>query len=292
MLVSCPIELLEDRLGGIDRAIEFLAEAGFDAYDMTMCRMYNPEHILNWENWREEFRRLKAVADRAGIVCNQAHAPFPSSEGSEEKDEEIFARIARSVEAASILGAKVIVVHPMQHLTYVENVEELKKLNLDFYRRLMPYCEKFGIKVATENMWQWNKLGKHPIDSTCSRPQEFCEYIDQVNSPWMVGCLDIGHTVLVGADPKEFILAMGKDRLQALHVHDNDFLHDSHTLPYLMNINYADVIDALREIGYEGDLTFEANSFFRRIPDGLLPAAARYMMELGRYLVSEIEKKA
>ena len=30
MLVSCPTEFLEDRLGGTDKAIELLAEAGFD----------------------------------------------------------------------------------------------------------------------------------------------------------------------------------------------------------------------------------------------------------------------
>ncbi len=290
MLISCPTEFLDARLGGINRAIELLADAGFDAYDITFWKMNEPEHFMNREGWREEILRLKAVADRVGIVCNQSHAPFPSSVGDAEKDEEIFWQIVRSIEGAAILGAKVIVVHPKQHLLHAEHAEELKQMNLEFYNRLMPYCERFGIKIATENMWQRNPHTKHPIDSTCSRAPEFCEYIDMVNSPYLVGCLDIGHVYLTGATLPEFIRTMGKERLQALHVHDNDFTHDSHTLPYLLNVNFSEMTAALREIGYEGDLTFEANSFFKRLPDALLPAAARYMYEIGKHLVSEIQK--
>ena len=290
MLISCPTDFLDTRLGGMDRAIELLADVGFDAYDATFCKMNDPAHFMNRDGWREEILRLKAVADRAGIVCNQSHAPFPSSVGDEEKDEEIFQKIVRSMEGAAMLGAKIIVVHPKQHLIHAEHAEELKQLNLEFYNRLMPYCEKLGIKIATENMWQHNKHADHPIDSTCSRAPEFCEYVDMVGSPYLVGCLDIGHVYLTGATLPEFIRTMGKKRLQALHVQDNDFLHDSHTLPYLLNIDFSEMTDALREIGYEGDLTFEANAFFKKIPDALLPAAARYMCEVGKHLVSEIQK--
>lgn len=290
MLISCPTEFLDARLGGIDRAIELLAKAGFDAYDFTFWKMNEPDHFMNQENWRAEILKCKETADRVGIVCNQSHAPFPSSVGDAEKDEIIFEQIVRSMEGAAILGAKCIVVHPKQHLCYAERAAELKQMNLEFYSRLIPYAEKFGIKIATENMWQWNKHAKHPIDSTCSRVPEFCEYIDMINSPYLIGCLDIGHVFLTGADLGDFIRTMGKDRLQALHVHDNDFLHDSHTLPYLLNIDFSEMTAALREIGYEGDLTFEANSFFKRIPDPLLPAAASYMCEVGKYLASQIQK--
>ena len=161
-------------------------------------------------------------------------------------------------------------------------------MNAEFFARLLPYAEQFGIRIVTENMWQWNPHSKHPIDSTCSRAPEFCQYIDMMNSPYLAGCLDIGHVFLTGASLGDFIRQMGKERLVALHVHDNDFLHDSHTLPYLLNIDFSEMTDALREIGYEGDLTFEANSFFRKIPDALLPAAARFMYEVGKHLRSEI----
>lgn len=294
MLVSCPVEVLDSRLGGVDKAIELLAEAGFDAYDISLCTVARDEckdHWLNLDNWREEVARLKALADKAGIVCNQSHAPFPSSVGDAEKDEYIFDRIVRSMEAAALLGAKIIVVHPKQHLKYAEHAAELREMNIEFYKRLVPYCEKFGIKVATENMWQYNSLAKQPIDSTCSRAPEFCDYIDSVGSEWIVGCLDVGHTLLVSADNGDFIRRMGKDRLKALHVHDVTYSNDAHTLPYLLNNDFKKITDALYEIGYDGDMTFEAGAFFRKFPDSLLPACARFMCEVGRQLAAAAQGK-
>lgn len=284
MLVSCPTELLDTRLGGIDKAIMLLADAGFDAYDLSLCDIRDTSHWPLGENWREEIERLRAVADQCGIICNQSHAPFPSSVGDAEQDAQIFERIVRAMEAAAMLGAKIIVVHPKQHLCYAENIQKLFEMNIEFYKSLIPYCEKFGIKVAAENMWQFNDLSKHPIDSTCSRANEFCSYIDAINSEWIVGCLDIGHVSLIGADISEFIKKMGKERIKALHIHDTDFVRDLHTLPYLHNINYEEVTAALREIGYEGDITFEANAFFNKLPDALLRSGAQFMCEVGRHL--------
>ncbi len=291
MLVSCPTEYIEYKLGGVDKAIKVLAEAGFDAYDITLCHAdKKAEHWLRQENWRDEANRLRKVADEAGILCNQSHAPFPSSVGDEEKDEYIFNTIVRSMEAAAILGAKIIVVHPKQHLSYAEHAAELREMNIEFYNRLIPYCEKFGIRVATENMWQFNGLAKHPIDSTCSRPAEFNDYIDSVNSKWITGCLDLGHTILVGENTADFIRAMGKDRIQALHVHDTTYTSDAHTLPYLLNNDFKAITEALAEIGYEGDLTFEANNFFTKFPDSLIPDAARFMAAVGRQLAQAAQK--
>lgn len=290
MLVSCPTELLDSLLGGVDKAIEMLAKAGFDAYDFSLCEMQD-DHWLMREDWREKAANLRAVADKCSIVCNQSHAPFPSSVGDSEKDAAIFKRIVRSMEAAAILGAKIIIVHPKQHLRYAENAKELFEMNMEFYKSLIPYCEKFGIKIAIENMWQMNRLANHPIASTCSGAKEFCEYIDTLNSEWIVGCLDIGHVSLMGTDICEFIKTMGKDRIKALHVHDTDYVHDLHTLPYLHKIDYEKVADALREIGYDGDITFEANSFYRKLPNQLIPQGARFMCEVGKHLANKVSQK-
>ena len=125
------------------------------------------------------------LLDEVGISCNQAHAPFPTSYG-DSRDADVFDSIVRSMEIASIMGAQIIVVHPMQHLNYQEHQRELFQMNVDFYTRLLPYAEKFGIKVATENMWQDNNASRIPSDSVCSRAWEFCDLIDAVNSPWLV----------------------------------------------------------------------------------------------------------
>ena len=113
-----------------------------------------------------------------------------------------------------------------------------------------------------------------------------------MDSPWLVGCLDIGHVSLMRADIYDFIRNMGQKRLQALHIHDTDFVKDLHTLPFTQKIDYQPILKALGEIGYQGDVTFEANGFFGGFPDALLLPAARLMAETGKYLAKQIKKNS
>ena len=291
MLLSTTTEAIQNKMP-LEDTIKLIKEAGFDAFDIALVGpLQDPENPFNQDNFREYTRNLKAYADELGIRCNQSHAPScPSSTGDPEKDEYIFQQIVRSMEISSILGAKIVVVHPKQHLCYAEHAEELFQMNVEFYRRLIPYCEKFNIKVATENMWQFNPASMAITDSTCSRAWEFCKYVDAIDSDWIVACLDIGHASLVGADIPAFIHALGNKRLQALHVHDTNLKEDTHTIPFMANIDYMAVAKALGEIDYQGDFTYEAFAYYDNIPVPLYPAAAKFKHEIGRFLLSEIEK--
>ena len=137
-------------------------------------------------------------------------------------------------------------------------------------------------------MWQCNNGSRMPSDSVCSRAWEFCELIDTVDSPWLVGCLDIGHASLMGANIPLFIKTMGANRLQALHIHDTDFVHDSHTMPFIQKIDFHPIMLALKGVGYRGDITFEAGTFFQNFPDELLLDAAKLMCSVGKYFASHI----
>ncbi len=272
-------------------AVKIIADSGFDAYDISLFKLTRDEdYIFNADDYAEKAKELREFADSIGIVCNQSHAPFPSSVGEPEKDKYIFGKIVRAMEIASILGAKIIVVHPIQHLNYAEHADELFEMNVEFYNSLIPYCKKFGIKVACENMWQCNNGSRVPSDSTCSRAWEFCKYLDAINSEWIVGCLDIGHVSLMAADIPEFIHKMGNKRLQALHVHDTDFKGDLHTIPFNAKIDFLAVCKALGEIDYKGDFTFETDAFYRGRPEELYPASTKYLCETGRFLVSKVEE--
>ena len=190
------------------------------------------------------------------------------------------------MEIASILGAKYIIVHPKQHLPYRANEKVLKEINIEFYKSLIPYCEKFDINVAVENMWQMNPIGNHTIvNSTCARVEEFCEYIDEINSERIGGCLDTGHVSLCGEDMSVMIRGLGGKRLKALHVHDTDGFRDLHTLPFTAKNDYALIMKLLKEINYDGDLTFEADQFYANFPTDIYPDVAHFMQIVGRQLI-------
>ena len=268
-------------------------EAGFDTYDISVNKEILEGATFDGEDYLEKARAFRAFTDEIGMTCNQAHAPFGSHTIYNDPDnEQAIADILRSMEISAVLGARIIVVHPIkpEGRRFPEDPEFSFTENLRFYRRLIPYAEKYGIKIAAENMWEYSNGAGVPGDSMCSRPHVFCRLLDELDSEYVVACLDIGHAALVATDIPAFIHALGRKRLQALHVHDVDGVKDLHTLPYLSKIDYEAVCRALGEIGYEGDLTFEAGAFFTRFPDALLPAAIRFMHETGKYLASEIDK--
>ena len=272
----------------IEELVDMMHEAGFDSIDFSFdAAPFNKAEGDEFKAWLKTVRKR---AESKGMHFTQAHAPFPSSDNDPVKTEEIFQSIVRSIEHASILGVKIIVVHPIQHLPYLEgdNAEKLFELNMAFYRRLEPYCKQFGVKVALENMYQV-PLRRKTMNSTCGRPAEFKRYLDELNSEWFVGCLDIGHAILLSEDPANFIRELGKDRLQCLHVHDVDGQNDSHTLPYFGIANWDSITAALKEIGYEGEFTYECGYFFSPLPRELYPVAFKMVEATGRHLISKIE---
>jgi len=271
--------------------VKFLKEAGFTAYDASFFIKGAIEELIACDNYLEKAKALREYADSIGIVCNQSHARFPSSVGDPEKDAKIYDEIVRDMEVASILGAKIIVVHPKHHLFYAENPEELFEINLEFYKSLIPYCEKFGIKVATENMWEHNPMSYSISRAFNSRASEFKRLLDTIDSEWIVGCVDVGHVALVGADLPAFIKTLGGKHLQALHMHDVAPNSDSHVLPFTLKLDFHAITDALAEIDYQGDFTFEADNFFANFPLELYPEVSSFMAKVGKYFIKEIESK-
>ncbi len=72
-------------------AVRINAEAGFDAYDISLFQLTRDENYeFNAPDYVEKAKALREYADSLGIVCNQSHAPYPSSTGKEEEDKFIF----------------------------------------------------------------------------------------------------------------------------------------------------------------------------------------------------------
>lgn len=285
MLLTNKTECIGEGLSIAD-AIRIIAKAGFDSYDLSQ---FNTETELCSDNYKKCLKQLKQVADECKITCTQSHAPFPSAiGGNDEFNNKRFDEIVRSMECAAYLGAEIIVVHPIQHFIDGENYLDV---NVDFYKKLIPYAKEFGIKIATENMWGHDEKRACIKKTVCSDAHDFNELVDTVNSEYLVACLDLGHCGLVGEDCATMIRQMGS-RIKALHIHDNDFIHDSHTMPYLGKMDWDSIWKALADIDYTGNFTYEADSFISGLPADadLYLAAEIYMEKAGRYMINKIEE--
>lgn len=247
------------RIVGLERAVELIGKAGFDAYDLSLFDMAR----FDWSAWKyvdgdhpfavssaealKLTRRLKQIASDNGMTCNQSHAPFPTLPLSKDI-------LKRAIECTAEAGGEICIVHPDNNRTAEENAE--------FYRELLPFAREHGVKIATENMWNWEKDAPTSCFAACSTSEDFVKHIDVINDPYFVACLDIGHAEMKGSGSGAYnmIKALGP-RLQALHIHDNDCLGDNHQIPFSLNINFEDVAKGLKEINYPGYLTLEADRY-------------------------------
>lgn len=288
---------LEKRYG-LENALRMVKEAGFDSIDYSLEPMMDPNHILNQEGeYRAEAKRIRALADAAGLPITQTHTPFSFRDWNDPAVYEgfILPSIRRSIEISGILGAEVAVVHPLHHWTYKGHEEEIFRKNMEFYRSLIPLCKEYNVKVGIENMFQRELLRGQLSFDTCNQIPEFIRYIDTLDSEYMIACLDIGHVGLPVRDDEawDFIRALGHDRLQSLHVHDNNYRADSHSLPYFGKIDWNEVTKALGEIDYQGHFTYEIDIGGFMSPfmnDELAPTAVRYAHDVGRNLCALVEK--
>jgi len=285
MLLTSNTVPLSSRFGD-EKAIELLANAGFDGIDYSITELENFSSVFS-ENHKFYAEKIRDFANKKGIKITQAHAPMPYG-----KDFDEFLKLRKhqsimAIEAASIMGAEVIIIHPLHNGPYKNTIFKTYQLNMDFYRELIPYAEKANIKIACENIFQWAEKGV--ADGACSSPEEFNKYIDDIASPYFTACLDIGHAEVTGRKAQDVIREMGGKRITALHIHDNDRAEDLHKLPGTVSMDWDEICKALAEIDYKGNFNFEADGYISSYNDEFLPTALKFMNDVGRYYISKIQ---
>lgn len=277
--------------GDADKLRE-VAAAGFHYADFSM---YNNEAAAYMhDGWREDIRRLKAVADELGITFVQAHSPaFETLETLDPREdpEEKTRQTIRSIEICGELGIPMTVVHAGVKRNTPE--EETYRLNKAFYNRLLPAMEKTGVCVLVENVGIADNNGRVYMNSA-ERLLNFVAYFDH---PLLGVCWDVGHGNVFGKQYDQ-IVKLGK-HLRAIHYNDNDRVKDLHTAPFLSTLDNDDAMRALVDVGFQGPFTFEATgkiqhklaAFDKRngCKGASLPVARAYekaLYETGKYLLT------
>ena len=137
-------------------------------------------------------------------------------------------------------------------------------------------------------MWNWDDKTQYALFAACANPESFVQHLDAVNDDYFVACLDIGHAEMqgLGTDSEAMIRALGK-KLQAIHLHDNDKRNDFHAIPFSGDIDFDVVVKALKENGYKGDFTLEADSFLLNYTEDNIMDGMKKLVEAA----SKIRKK-
>lgn len=295
--------------GNTADAIRVLSECGFNAVDLgfpgTSVGKWVKEGLApsgfydkSIEELYEYYKPIKEAGEKYGVEFFQSHAPFPIwAKDREDINEYMQMALAKCFEMCGYLGVKHMVVHSITRSTK----EKEFATNLELFRKMIPLAKKYHVIVCLENLFVG--YGSHMIEGSCANVREACWYIDTLNADageeCFGFCLDVGHANLMGRNLREYIKALGS-RLKVLHIHDNDGWTDSHMMPYTQTYaggknfytDWDSFIDGLRDIHYDGALSFETFRVLEVIPPEIRPEALRMISAIGRYMKKRIEAPA
>jgi len=211
-----------------------------------------------------EAEAIKEASLKAGLpihsVMNSDHWKFPLSSPDPNVVEQSLQCMRTSLENARLWGADTVLLVPAvvnENIRYVDAWNRSQK----HIRTLLPLAEKLRVVIAVENVW--NKFLLSPL--------EFARYVDEFQSPWLKAYFDVGNVVLFGY-PQDWIRTLG-NRIVKLHFKDFRFRRAPGSGGRLAefvplregDINWKEVYQALREIGYRGTATVEVEGGGREV---------------------------
>lgn len=216
-------------------------DAGFDGIE------------INTVDTDEESRKLKSIADSVGLeipsIMNSAHWQFPLSSPDSEVRRKSVDGMKKSLASASIVGADTVLLVPAvvnEQVCYEDAYATSQK---EIRGNLAKIAEEREIFIAIENVW--NKFLLSPI--------EFSRYIDEIGSEYVAAYFDVGNILLYGY-PQHWIRTLGS-KIKKVHV--KGFKVRPMAFTYLLDsdVNWAEVMKALGEVGYDDYITAELPTY-------------------------------
>jgi len=256
--------------GGLDGTKDF-AEATKEAkalgYEgMEVCVF--PDGPLSLDMSDSDVAKLKKTLDAAGlapasVTCgalwdNQLTSSDPAKVAEGKRI------VTRCLEIAGQLGATGILVVPGSVETFFLPEGEIVQYDValqrveDAIKALAPVAEKNKVAIGIENVW--NKLFMSPVEAR--------DFVDRVGSEYVGWFFDVGNIVALGF-PEQWVRILGK-RIKKVHV--KDFRRAVGTIDGFVDllegdVNWPEVMKALKEVGYDDFLIAEMIPYYTHAPE-------------------------
>ena len=273
-------------------AVRLYEGTGFTHLDFSFYRFLAPGHPFLSDSWEKLVYDAGNAAAALGFDFVQAHAPDYNPKDKTADHEAGMLAARRSIEACGMLGIPNLVIHTgiTDRYMYPDGRDGFFEESRDFLLALTPELERRNVRLCVENSSNGNTQGRFALMTA----QDMNDLIAFTGHPLIGACWDTGHGNMRGADIHEELMTLGKN-LTAIHVHDNDGVRDQHLALFLGTLDVDGLMTGLRDVGYTGYFTFEADSFMRsrwqpgregkplgRPPLEVKRAALRFLYETGR----------
>jgi len=247
---------------------DLLCEAGFSVVDLSARGSL--DHTA-----------IREYLEKKGMRVNQTHCPYNRYD---KKDYKEFSKtIAEAVESTHKLGAPIMVVHgdefDFQNLEYTP--EKALEFNYQLFLPAVEFAAKHNMKIAFETVFEDGCEGKPRFGS---RVEDLIAICDKFGNESVGICWDIGHAKVQYKSKHPRALKKAGNRVIATHIHDNFHGDDLHLFPFLGDTDWKKSMETFREIGYNGEFTFEF--VYDCIPDALLLDYLKLIKKTGDYLIN------
>jgi len=267
MKISASYWMFEGGLEGkkpLSEAIQEAKELGFDAIELCIAG----SGVLTDKTTKSECLKIVELAKKTGIeisgvASGENWTISPTSNDSSVRKRSIeFTR--KSLEITNWLGTDAFLYIPGAVDVFflpdavVIPYEICYERAQEAISELLPSAEATGVTLCIENVW--NKFLLSPL--------EMKDFIDSFNSPY-IGSYFVVVNVLLTGYPDQWIKILGK-RIKRLHI--KDFKSSVGTVDGFVdllegNVNFPEVVKALKGIGYSGYLTSEIIPFSEGRPE-------------------------
>lgn len=266
--------------GGLDGSkpvAEAFAEAkkaGFDAVEICL----NLTGEVTATTTEKSAKDIARMASDAGVAISAVACALFFSISPTSNDPSIRKRAMaiaeKLIDIAAWVDAGAVLFIPGAVDVFFDPNAEVVEYKLAWERateavsKLLPRAKAAKIEIAIENVWNKFLVG----------PEEMREFIDQFNSPWVGSYFDVGNCMLNGY-PEHWIRLLGK-RIKRVHL--KDFRRAVGTADGFCDllsgdVNWPEVIRALKEVGYSGPLTAEMIPGYKHHPEVLIENTSRAM---------------
>jgi hexulose-6-phosphate isomerase len=154
------------------------------------------------------------------------------------------AALDQAIKDSYAIGGSSVLLVPGRVSDPDESHDDVWQRSIAEIRKVLPTASRLGIHVLIENVW----------NGFCEDPQQFADYLDEIDSPWVGAYFDIGNCRKFGP-AEDWVRTLGS-RIVKLDVKDwgekNGFCRLGEG-----DVNWPEVRKALVEIGYSGWATRE-----------------------------------
>ncbi|NUP98264.1 MAG: sugar phosphate isomerase/epimerase [Armatimonadetes bacterium] len=235
------------------------SDAGFEAVEFVT----RPEgEAPTFASSAAELQEVKALAASHGLTLSSTLGgvfwQYSLTADDESVRRQAIDYAAECIRVTKAIGASCVLIVPA--VVYMTHAGEPRQVRYDLaYERALAALKEIavtaeaeGIDIGVENVW----------NGFLPSPTEFAGFLDEVGSKRVGAYFDVGNIVPLG-DPADWITILGR-RLKRVHVKDfrRSVGNINGFVPLLSgDVPWEPVVQALREVGYDGPLTAEMGGY-------------------------------